>query len=327
MGSWEALKEMLRSAGHAFARLFPPAASAHAEGVDTFYVFLVGVSAFFALLIAGLIVWFTLVYYRGRSADRANPPWSNVPLEIVWTGIPIMISAAIFIWGARLYMGLFAAPGTAGGETIFVVGKQWMWKAQHPQGPREINSLHVPVGAPIRLLLTSQDVVHSFFLPALRIKRDAVPGRYTSLWFQATRTGEFPIYCTEFCGADHSGMRGKLVIMRPSDYADWLGRGTAEESPARAGEALFSRMGCAGCHATENAATRAPSLSGLYGKPVPLQGGGFATADEAYIRESVFFPARKVVAGYEPLMPTFAGQLSEEQVMELIAYIRSLGTP
>lgn len=320
------LNEFLDAAKQPFNGFFPPAASVHADGIDTFYVFMVGLSAFFSLLIALLILWFAIRYAKGRKADRTSPPDFNVPLEIAWSAIPLGLSILIFIWGARLYLQLFTGSPGGPGEVVYIVGKQWMWKVQHPQGAREINSLHVPLGRPVRLLMTSEDVIHSFFVPALRIKRDAVPGRYTSLWFQASRTGEFPIYCTEFCGTEHSLMRGKLVIMEPAAYGEWLNLESAGETPARRGEKLFSGFGCAGCH-SGTGTVRAPSLSGLFGKPVPLRSGGYARADEAYLRESIYFPLNKVVAGYDPVMPTFAGQINEEQMLDLIAYIRSMGLP
>lgn len=326
------LMEFLRFAKRPFAPLFPPVASVHADDIDTFYLFMVGLSAFFSLLIALLILWFAFKYAKGNEADRTRPPNFNIPLEISWTAIPLGLSVLIFIWGARLYLELFSMPSAAPGEVIYIVGKQWMWKVQHPKGAREIDALHVPKGTPIRLLMTSEDVIHSFFIPALRIKRDAVPGRYTSLWFQATRTGEFPIYCTEYCGTQHSLMLANLVVMEPAAYGVWLNRESTGETPAGLGEKLFSGFGCAGCHTVIGGAggigtVRAPSLSGLFGKPVPLQSGGFAEADEAYLRESIYFPGNKVVAGYDPVMPTFAGQINEEQMMEIIAYIRSLDRP
>jgi cytochrome c oxidase subunit 2 len=326
-GILRVFQDLLRLAERPFAGLFPPVASAHAQDVDTFYMFMVGMSMFFSLLIAGLIVAFTIKYAKGRKTDRTKAPGSNIPLEIAWSAIPMGVSLLVFIWGARLYLEIFSGPADgAGGETVYIVGRQWMWKAQHPQGPREIDALHVPLGSPVRLLMTSEDVIHDFSIPALRLKRDVLPGRYTSFWFQAARAGDFPIYCAEYCGTRHSLMRARLVVMEPAAYAEWLQRGAAETTPILAGERLFSAFGCAGCHAG-NGTVRAPSLAGLFGKPVPLQPGGFAVADEAYLRESVYFPLNKVVAGYDPVMPTFAGLITEEEMMEIIAYIRSLGRP
>lgn len=327
LSPWQALWELLRWAKRPFAALFPPVLSEHADGVDSFYMFLVGMSTFFSLLIAGLIVFFAVRYARGRKVDRTRPPESNLVLEIVWSTVPLVLSVVIFFWGARLYLRLFTEPLGGYGEVVYVVGKQWMWKVQHPQGPMEIGALHAPMGIPIRLVMTSQDVIHDFSIPALRIKRDVVPGRYTSLWFQATRTGEFPIYCSEYCGTLHSQMLGKLVIQSPAAYAAWLAQGAAAGTAVQAGERLFTSLGCGGCHGAEGGAIRAPQLAGVFGRPVPLQSGGFATADEAYLRESILFPGRKVVAGYAPVMPTFAGQINEEQMVELIAYLRSLRLP
>jgi cytochrome c oxidase subunit 2 len=301
--------------------LLPPQASEHARSVDFLYGALTWFTLLLSLGIALSIFWFAFKYRRGSHADRSGASQGHVFLEISWTVIPIFISGCIFYAGARLYMPVFDAP--PGAETIYVVGKQWMWKAQHPQGPREIDEVHVPLGRPVRLLLTSQDVIHSFYVPALRLKRDALPGRYTSFWFQATQAGEFPLYCAEFCGTNHSMMGGRILVVTPGEYEAWLNRQGSGETPALAGERTFQRLGCSGCHAGSGS-VRAPSLAGLFGKPVPLQGGGFAFADEAYLRESIFFPMKKVVAGFDPVMPTFAGQIREEEVLDLIEYIRSL---
>jgi cytochrome c oxidase subunit 2 len=207
---------------------------------------------------------------------------------------------------------------------VYVLGRQWMWELRHPGGKREINELHVPVGRPVRLTMTSQDVIHSFFIPAFRIKQDVVPGRYTSLWFQATKPGRYHLFCAEYCGTDHSGMVGSVVAMDPADFQQWLEEGTAEESMSVAGERLFRQLGCSGCHAP-NATVRAPLLEGVFGHPVPLDGGSFVQADERYIRDSILLPATQVVAGYKPVMPTFQGHISEEDLLKIVAYIKAIG--
>jgi cytochrome c oxidase subunit II len=227
----------------------------------------------------------------------------------------------MFIWGTSLYVTAYRPP--AGALEVFVVGKQWMWKLQHPEGQREIDELHIPMGRPIRLTMTSEDVIHSFFIPAFRIKKDVLPGRYTTIWFEATKPGEYHLFCTQYCGTNHAAMIGRVVVMKPVDYERWLG-GAAGESMVSAGERLFQAEGCIGCHRLDGTGP-APSLVGVFGKPVQLQGGETVTADADYIRESILSPMAKIVAGYQPIMPTFQGRLSEEQLLRLIAYIKSLG--
>jgi len=304
--------------------ILPPVISRHAASVDLFFGFMVALSAVLVLGIAGCILYFLIKFRRGSDADRSRPKHSSVVLEAAWILIPLLIMTVIFLWGARLYLGMFGKP--AGVETIYVTGKQWMWKIRHTQGAGEINALHVPLGKPVRLVLSSDDVIHSFFLPALRLKRDAVPGRFTSFWFKADREGEFPFFCAQFCGVDHSGMTGKLTVMLPEDYAAWLRGENPGGSLAQAGEKAFGKYGCGACHGNPEA-VRAPPLEGLFGSQVPLQDGGSVLADESYLRESIYFPAKKIVAGYAPVMPTFAGVISEEEAMSLIAYIRSMGGP
>ena len=330
---WEQQREawltLLRAAKGWLGPLLPPEASSHAERVDILYVFLLAMSACFLIAIAGFNLAFLVKYAKHRDAARSGAPDSSLALEIAWTLIPLGLSACIFVWGARVYLDAFApSPASAGGsgaEAIFVVGRQWMWKVQHPQGPREIDALHVPAGRPIRLVLASEDVIHSFSVPALRIKRDAVPGRYTNLWFQASRPGRYPIYCSEYCGTQHSLMRAELVVLEPAGYAAWLAQGGGSPAVGE-GEKLFASLGCGGCHRPPGSGPGAgPALEGLFGKPVPLAGGSFVLADEAYLRESIDFPARKLAAGYAPLMPAYAGRIREEQMMELIAYLRGLG--
>jgi cytochrome c oxidase subunit II len=302
--------------------LFPEQASTFAERVDALYYYLLSVSGFFVLLIFALIFLFALKYRRRSEDEQPRPILGSIPLEVAWIAIPFVLVMVMFGWGASLYFTAFSPPADA--LEIFVVGKQWMWKVQHPEGRREINELHVPIGYPVKLTMTSQDVIHSFYVPAFRIKMDAVPGRYTSTWFQASKTGTFHLFCAEYCGTAHAGMGGQVVVMKPSEYEQWLRTGAPEEPLAAAGERLFQQLGCSGCH-SPNSIVRAPPLEGIYGKPVPLQSGHVVTADESYIRDSILLPQKDVVAGYAPVMPTFQGRISEEELMQIIAYIRSLG--
>lgn len=299
--------------------LFPEAASTFAGRTDSLYAFLVGVSAFFTGLICVLILSFAIHYRRGSKAERKNPPQSFL-LEVGWAAIPLVLSMVMFSWGAILYYDLRTPPADT--LDIEVVGKQWMWKVQHAGGPSEINELHVPVGQPVRLRMISEDVIHSFYIPAFRVKQDVLPNYYTSLWFEANRVGEYHLFCAEYCGTEHSLMRGTVTVMEPDDYAQWLS-GETGDPPAVVGQRLFEQSRCGNCHKPEGTGT-GPSLVGLFGKAVPLRSGSAVTADEQYLRDAILNPAKHVVAGYQPLMPTFQGQLTEAQVMTLIAYIKSL---
>ena len=303
--------------------LFPERASTLAGQVDALYFFLLAVSGFFATLIGVMVVVFAL-RYRRRS-EREVPPaiHGSMALELTWTLIPLAIVLVVFVWGARIFYSMFRAP--AGSMNVYVVGKRWMWKTQHLTGQREINELHVPVGVPVRLNLTSEDVIHSFFVPAFRIKRDVIPGRYTSAWFQATRAGRYHLFCAEFCGTKHSQMIGSIVVMEPDDFQQWLAGGTTG-SLASAGEKLFQDLGCGTCHRPDSLA-RGPNLRGLFGAPVRLAGGAEVTADATYVRESIVNPSAKIVQGFQPIMPTYQGLIGEEGLMQLIAYIQSLGAP
>lgn len=303
-------------------RLLPPAASSEAARLDTFLYFMIALCGSIAAVIAILIVYFA-VRYRRRTPDQiALTGRSSRILEVSWTLIPLAIFIFIFYWGAELYFSATRAP--EGSLEINVVGKQWMWKFQHPEGQREIDTLHVPVGRPVKLILASQDVIHSFFVPAFRIHLDAVPGRYRTIWFKPTEVGSFHLFCSQYCGTQHSGMVGEIVVMQPEDYANWLASGS-EGSTASEGEKLFRQLACNACH-TGDASARAPFLGDLYGQAVSLQNGSTVRADENYIRESVLDPQARVVAGYKPIMPTFQGQIDEEQMMQLIAFIKSLST-
>ena len=312
----------------------PDQASSVAPDVDLFFAFMVAVSGFFSVLIAGLIVYFGIRYRAGAmpkapvhhdelELGHVSHSSGALILEIAWTVIPLGLAMVMFVWGTRLYFTLARPPADA--VEMYAVGKQWMWKFQHPEGQREINELHVPVGQNIKITMSSEDVIHSLFVPAFRVKMDVVPGRYTTLWFRATKTGTFHLFCAEYCGTQHSGMIGAVHVMEPRDYEAWLSGG-AERSGmtlAQTGERLFTERACATCH-LPNGQGRGPSLLGVAGAPVKLANGGSVVADETYLRESILTPAVKVTAGFEPVMPTFQGQLAEEQVVALIAYIKSL---
>jgi cytochrome c oxidase subunit 2 len=297
-------------------RFFPDQASTVAPQVDLLYVFLLLVTVFFTVLIFVAIVYLALKYRR-RPGIVPVPVETDMRIEIAWTVIPLLLCMFMFAWAAKLYVEIETPPNDA--MQINVVAKQWMWKIQHPEGVREINTLHIPTGRPIKLVMTSQDVIHSFYVPAFRTKQDVVPGRYTTEWFQPTTPGEYHLFCAQYCGTQHSGMIGSIVVMKPSDYEAWLTGTHANESMAATGEKLFSQYACNTCHGQ-----RAPTLAGLFGSTVHLQGGTTVVADEDYIRESILQPSAKLVAGYPPIMPIFQNQLSEEQVTDLIAYIKSL---
>jgi len=300
---------------------FPEGASTLAWEIDAIYLFAVAVSVFFTLLIFALMVILAVKFRRTDDSFVPKPIHGSAPLEIVWSIIPFVITMVLFGWGAVVFFKYSNPP--AGAMDVHVVGKQWMWKIQHPEGKREINQLHVPVNQPIRLIMTSEDVLHSFYIPAFRIKRDTVPGRYNVAWFEANKVGEYHLFCAEYCGLEHSRMIGSIVVMSQPDYDEWLAseENGVQESPVEAGQRLFSQMRCESCHGAD-AVGKAPSLAGLYGSQVVLADGSRAVADESYIRESILDPKHRVVDGYSPVMPTFQGQLSEEQVLELIAYIK-----
>jgi cytochrome c oxidase subunit 2 len=304
-------------------RLFPVQASDNAARVDALHLFIVGISLFMAVLIASLIVYFSIRYRRGSRADRREDLRQHkYGLEVFWVLFPVPIFMTIFVWGAVVYFDMVRPPADA--VTIDCVGKQWMWKFQHPQGNSEINELHVPRGQPIRLRMISQDVIHDVYIPAFRTKHDVLPGRYTYTWFQANRNGVYHLFCAEYCGAEHSRMVGRVVVMEPVDYENWLAGGRPTESPEVRGRKLFERHRCDSCHLPAGQMGRGPSLAGLFGTRVPLRDGRAVLADDNYLRESILQPAAKIVAGYEPIMPTYEGQISEEGVLDLIAYIKSL---
>jgi cytochrome c oxidase subunit 2 len=306
--------------------LFPDSASALSGRVDALYAVWVLVSLFFTVLIFALIVFFMARYRRGHPEQVGGDERAGVWLEILWSAVPLAIMLFMFAWGARVYFQLYRPPADAVEYTA--IGKQWMWKVQHPDGTREINALHVPVGQSIRMKLASEDVIHSFYIPAFRIKQDAVPGRYTSLWFKPEKPGTYHLFCAEYCGTEHSRMIGSVIAMEPQDYENWLAGGTAGKSMAASGADLFqSQLACATCHraGASGRLARGPALEGLYGSQQKLASGQTVIADDNYIRESILNPTAKIVAGWDPVMPTFQGQVTEEQLTQLIAYIRTLG--
>jgi len=303
--------------------LFPERASTMAYRVDNLYFFLLAITAFFALLIAGLIVFFA-VRYRRRAPDAVGERiHGNLVLELAWTAIPLVIVMVIFVWSTSVYFAMAKAPDET--LNIYVVGKQWMWKFQHLDGQREINELHVPVGRDVRLITTSEDVIHDFFVPAFRVKADVIPGRYVSIWFHPTKPGRYHLFCAEYCGTRHSGMTGEIVVMDPSEFQAWMSGGAPEGSLASTGAKLFADLACNTCHRPD-AQGRGPVLDGLFGRSQALQSGETVTVDEAYVRESILNPAAKVVAGFQPIMPTFQGLVSEEQLLALVEYVKSLAT-
>jgi len=303
--------------------LFPESASSIAGRVDALYFFLLAIAAFFSLLIAGLIVFYAVKYHRRSPAAVGRTVHGGMILELTWTIVPLIITMVIFVWGASVFFAMTHPPDDA--LNIYVVGKQWMWKFQHLDGQREINELHVPVERNIRLIATSEDVIHDVFVPAFRLKVDVIPGRYVTLWFRATKPGRYHLFCAEYCGTKHSGMTGEVIVMAPADYQAWLSGGTPGGSLADAGQKLFADLACNTCHRPD-AQGRGPVLDGLLGKTVSLQSGGTIVADEAYLRESILNPSAKVTAGYQPIMPTFQGLVSEDQLLQLIEYIKSLQT-
>ena len=296
--------------------------SASTTGVqtDALFIAMVLLCGGMALLLTALVVFFAVKYRAGSSADRSHPPSHANGLEAAWTILPLLLFLGVFAWAAWVYVAERQPPGDA--LPVYVTGKQWMWKLQHPSGRREIDELHVPMGQPVRLVMTSEDAIHSFFIPAFRVKQDVLPGRYASLWFTATKLGDFRLFCAEYCGSEHSAMVGRVVVMTPADYARWLETGPAEPGLVERGARLYREHGCSGCHDAGSTA-RAPPLAGLFGRSVRLQDRRAVTADETYLRDALVLPAKDVVAGYAPTMPSYAGQLEEEDIQALIAYVRS----
>jgi cytochrome c oxidase subunit 2 len=300
-----------------------PEASTHAVRVDHIFYGLLILSGLTMIVVFTLIITLAVRYRRGSSAKRGPlPEIVNREFEIGWTSATLFLFAFLFWWAASADVSGLSAPANA--LEVHVVAKQWMWKTQQPNGVREINALHVPVDKPVRLVMTSQDVIHSFFVPAFRVKQDVLPGRDTEIWFQATKTGVFPLLCAEYCGTNHSMMRGRIVVMRQDEYAEWLAKQPEGDDLANEGAKLFVADGCSGCHA-ESSSVHAPKLAGLYGRAVQLSDGREVKADASYIRDSILQPKRDIVAGYEPVMPSYTGLLDDGEIQSLTAYIRSLG--
>lgn len=302
--------------------IFPSAASTTATRVDDLYFILLAFSVFILALVFLPMIIFLFKYRRGNRACREPMRISTNKIEVTWTIIPTIVAMGFFAWGADVYFYQEVPPANA--LQINVIGKQWMWKIQHQDGNREINEIHLPVNRSVKLTLASEDVIHSLFIPAFRVKQDVVPGRFLTEWFKPTEIGQYRFYCSEYCGADHAEMQGMVYVMSPAEYGEWFAHGGPRDTLAQAGEHLFRELGCSGCHVNSQT-VHAPSLEGLYGKLVPLNDGTFVQADDEYIRDYILHPNVKVLAGYQPVMPTFEGRVTEEQVLELVAYIKSLG--
>ncbi|HET8749047.1 MAG TPA: cytochrome c oxidase subunit II [Ramlibacter sp.] len=303
------------------AGLWLPGASSIAPRTDLLLAAMVLLCGVVAAGVCVAIVFFCIRYRRGAHVQR-SAIHRKLGLELAWTLIPLALFVGLFTWAAHDFVAFYRAPADA--LPVYVVAKQWMWKLEHRNGRREINELHVPLGQPVRLVMTAQDAIHSFFVPAFRLKQDVVPGRYTGLWFKPTHLGEFQLFCAEYCGSEHARMLGRIVVMTPADYARWLASGTPEPSLAQYGFVRFRQLGCSGCHAA-GSIVHAPALEGLIGRTVHLQDGRSLVADENYVRDSILLPRKDVVAGFDPVMPSFAGQVNEEDLQALVAYVRSTG--
>src|SRR6516162_2984904 len=300
--------------------LFPPEASKIAPQMDALYFFMVLISLIGLTIVVLLVVSFSIMYSKKRHPVAVQIEGSTL-LEATWTIIPLGLFLIMFVWGALIYFRIYTPPANA--MNIYVVGKQWMWKAEHPGGQHEINALHIPTGRPIQLTLISQDVFHSFSIPAFRVKREAIPGRYTNVWFEATTPGTYHLFCTQYCGTNHSAMIGDIVVLTPEDYKKWLVESTSGASLAQNGERLFASLSCNACH-NGQANSRGPSLAGVYGSHLPMANGGTQLADEAFLRDAILNPSDHVRQGYAPIMPTYQGQVSEDGVIALVEYIKNL---
>jgi cytochrome c oxidase subunit 2 len=302
--------------------LFPTQASTLAPEVDNLYLGVLTITAFFAVGVVVCVTYFA-IKYRDPTGDRVGAPITgSMPLELGWSLIPLFLSIGIFVWASIVFFHIVRAPDQT--LDIYSTGKRWMWRFQHIDGQLEINELHVPVGRPVRVVFTSEDVLHDLFIPAFRVKADAVPGRYSAIWFEPTKVGTYHLFCAEYCGTRHSGMIGTVFVMEQADYQAWLGGGsTAGGTMLQRGEALFTQLACVTCHLPDGTG-RGPSLVGLYGSQVTLDTGAMVTADESYLRESILTSQAKTVKGYEHIMPTFQGLINEDGVASLIEYIKSM---
>jgi len=312
---WQFLVKWL----HASA-LFPAEASTISPYTDALYFFLLLMTIVGLILVGVLIFGFSIRYRREKNPVATQVEGSTL-LEATWTIIPLAIFLVTFVWGALLYFRIYDPPANA--MNIYVVGKQWMWKAEHPGGQHEINALHVPTGRPVQLTMISQDVFHSFSIPDFRVKREVIPGRYTTVWFEATTPGTYHIFCTQYCGTQHSGMIGEVTVLSPDDYQRWIQQSTSGMSLAQNGERLFASMGCNACH-SGNAAARGPNLAGVYGSKLTLTNGSQVLVNDAYLRDAILSPSQHITAGYAPIMPTYQGQISEDGLIDLVEYIKNL---
>jgi cytochrome c oxidase subunit 2 len=300
--------------------LFPPEASKVAPQMDALYFFMVLVSLIGLTIVILLISTFSVLYRKRRHPVAVQIEGSTL-LEATWTIIPLGLFLIMFVWGSIIYFRIYTPPANA--MNIYVIGKQWMWKAEHPGGQHEINSLHIPTGQKIQLTLISQDVFHSFSIPAFRVKREAIPGRYTSVWFEPTTPGTYHLFCTQYCGTNHSAMIGDIVVLTPDNYKAWLASSTSGMYLAQNGERLFATLSCNACH-NGRPDSRGPSLADVFGSRLPMANGATATADEAFLRQAILNPSEHVMQGYAPIMPTYQGQISEDGVIALVEYIKNL---
>jgi cytochrome c oxidase subunit 2 len=301
---------------------WPDTAAVNAIVVNNLYIAELGLSGLIMATVLAMMLTFCIRYRKGSDASRADRAQKTWHFEIGWTIATLGAFLILFVWGAAIYIWLYQAP--PGDEEVYVVAKQWMWKIEHSGGQREIDALHVPVNKTVRVVMASEDVIHSFFVPAFRVKRDVVPGTLETIWFRADKTGVFKLECTQFCGLQHATMHGEIDVLSGPDYARWLTEQGVHQSLAEQGEAVFRAHGCSGCHG-DNSTVHAPSLAGLYGTYVNLQDGSVRLADEAYIRDCILNPRSFTVAGYPPVMPNFSGQLDEGDLLKVVAYIKSLG--
>jgi cytochrome c oxidase subunit 2 len=312
---WQFLVKWLNSSA-----LFPREASTIAPYADALYFFLLLITVIGLVLVAVLVVGFSIRYRRSRNPVATQVEGSTL-LEATWTIIPLALFMVAWIWGALLYFRIYNPPTNA--MNIYVVGKQWMWKAEHPGGQHEINALHVPTGRPIQLTMISQDVFHSFSIPDFRVKREVIPGRYSTVWFQATTPGTYHIFCTQYCGTNHSAMIGQVTVLSPDDYQRWTQESTSGMSLAQNGERLFASMGCNACH-SGSAAARGPNLAGVYGSKLQLTNGSTVLVNDAYLRDAILNPSQHITAGYAPIMPTYQGQISEDGLIDLVEYLKGM---
>jgi cytochrome c oxidase subunit II len=306
-------------------QFWPDSASTVSSEVNLFFICMIVLCATVAIGIAGFLIYSALRYHRKHENEMGAQTRNNIPAEMTWIITPTVLFMGMFLWGAKMYFDIERPPDDA--IPMYVVAKQWMWKIQHPEGQREIDTLHIPVGRPVKLTMTSEDVIHSFFVPAFRTKQDVLPGRYTTTWFEAIKAGKYHLFCAEYCGTKHSGMIGYVYAMTPADYQTWLTQGATEGSLSAQGEKYFHQYGCANCHHFDNQG-RCPDLRNLYMRPVQISTGQYVTADDNYLRESIYDPNAQIVYGFQAnIMPNFSGQIPEDHVLALISYIKALGPP